>query len=461
MKQKNIDKISYEFYCNDKDNFFEDQLFPSLIYKIFIGTVNDISPNPIKRCEENIDELYKIIKKNGYPDNTIDNVLKYFPIFVSDKLDLLGEYISNTPFCMFLDKVESNPYELVIKLDGKSTNNDLNFFGGLLKIPYGLKNIIMVYDYNPDVQINFLKLKHIYDVDTNLIIEPNTNNWLEYVQLGYVEISVVMTIYHALWHLMTAYITCVIKENVNSKDIVELFTMIEQNIFLKANEVKTFFIQSPLLFNTVLYNNKNFMEYATNWVNNFVDTFDINTHFDKYILRNVLNPNQYWMIGFNINLKTLKKFSNSIIANTEHKYHNINAWSWNGYKNINCNNKQIKLSKLIELNYTLGGIYHSYTFEYQKIGFTDIIYCKKIPKNFYRLMISTLDWDINFPIYGDYNANTNKYLSELEEFKNQINLDRKFITEITSSNHIYKSYIYSEVNMSIENYCVNTNNTRV
>lgn len=461
MEQKIIDKLSYEYYCNDKNRFFEDQVVPSIIYKILSSTAKDISPDPVQRCQENINELYAKIKKNGYPDDTLDNVLKYFPIFVSDKLDLLGEYISNTPYCMFLDKVESNNNELAIRLDGSSTNNDLNFFGGLLKEPYGFKKIIMVYDYNPNIQINFLKLKHIFDTDTNMIIYPNTNNWLEYVQLGYLEISLVMTIYHLLWHLMTAYITCVIKQNVNNKDIVNLFKMIEDNIFIKAIEVKILLLQSKSLFNTELYDNKSFMQYIEKWVNNFIDTFDIDTHFDKYILRNVLNPNQHWMVGFNNNLEILKNFSYSIIAKTQDKYHNINAWTWNGYKNINHNNKKIKLLKLIQLNYTLGGIYHSYTFEYSKIGFTDIIYCKKIPKNFYKIMIATLDWEIDLPIYGDYDIKSNKYLPELEEFKNQINLGRMVVSDLISSNNIYKSFIYTEVGMCIKNYCINTPNTQV
>ena len=59
---------------------------------------------------------------------------------------------------MFLDKVESNPNELVIRLDGLSTNNDLNFFGECLKEPFGFKKMIIVYHYNPNIQINFLKL---------------------------------------------------------------------------------------------------------------------------------------------------------------------------------------------------------------------------------------------------------------------------------------------------------------
>ena len=81
MEQKIIDKISYEFYCNDKDNFIEDKIVPSIIYKIFTGISHDISPDPIQRCQENINELNNLIRKNGYSDNTINNVLKYFPIF--------------------------------------------------------------------------------------------------------------------------------------------------------------------------------------------------------------------------------------------------------------------------------------------------------------------------------------------------------------------------------------------
>jgi hypothetical protein len=334
-------------------------------------------------------------------------------------------------------------------------------FGNLLKEPFGFKNIIMVYDYNPDIQINFLKLKHIYDVDKNTVIYPNTSQWLEYLQLGYIEIVMVLTIYHALWHLMTAHITCIIKENVNNKDIVELFTMTEQNIFLKATEVKTFFLQSPLLFNTILYNNAFFMEYAANWVNNFIDTFDIQTHYGKNILRDILNPNQQWMVGFKENLDLVKNFSNSVVKKTASMYHYVKAWTWNGYKNINPNDKNIQLSKLIELNNVLGAVYHSYTFEYQKIGFTEIMYCAKIPQNLYRILLSTLDWDIDFPVYGDFNLITNIYLSELKEFMDNIQRNRLDIYSIVKLNPIYRSYIYTQIETFQKYYSINTPNTRV
>lgn len=461
MEQKIIDKLSYEFYSNDKDRFFEDKIIPSIIYKIFIGTVSEPCPDSIKRCKDLRNQLQEVIKKNSFKNVDVSNVLKYFPIFASDNLDLMGEYIANTPFCMFLDKNNSNPNELVIKLDGNSTNQDLNVFSGLLKDGYEFKNTIMVYDYNPNVPINFLRMKHIVDVDNNLIIEPGNNLWLEYAQLCYVEMFMCLTIYHALWHLMTAYITAIIKENVRDRDIVKLFTMVEQNIFLKASEVKTFFLQSPLIFNTILYNNKNFMEYAENWVNNFVDTFNIDTHFEKYILRDVLNPNQQWMVGFKENLNLVKGFGNSILDSTQPKFHYIKAWNWNGYKNINCNIKSIKLSTLLEILYTLGSVYHSYTFEYQKIGFTDLFYCEKIPRNIYQVLLSTLEWNQKFPIFGEFNFEPNKYLKNLEEFQNHIEEQRKIITKIVEPNQIYKSYIYTETSLATENFSINTPNTRV
>ena len=214
---------------------------------------------------------------------------------------------------------------------------------------------------------------------------------IEYLQSGYIEIFTILTMYHALWHLMTAYITCVAKENIRDTKLIKVFTISEQNIFHKANEVKTFFLQSRLLFNTILYGNKVFMDYASNWVNTFVDTFDIDTHFEIHILRGVLNPYQHWVPGFKENLCVIKNFSQSIISDSNIKYYNTRIWNWNLHHNINPNTKTIKTAKLIEILYTLGSVYHSYTFEYQKMGFTELIYNLKIPNNFFLVLLSTLD----------------------------------------------------------------------
>jgi len=459
-KQELIDKITYDFYVNDTNNYFQDKLVPSVIYDIFMSTSKIISTDVNERCNANIKQYNKNIQSGNF-DLDINQILKYYPIQASQKLDLLGEYIINTPLCMFLDKSE-NECELVIKLDGTSTNNDLNVFSQILKNPYEFKNIIIVYDYDSTKKINFLKIKNIYDVETNENIYPSDEKWLEYLQNGYLNLFMAMTLYHALWHLMTAYITCVAKKTIKNNELVEIFTFTEQNIFNKANEVKTFFLQSPLLFNTILYENTDFMNYASEWVFNFIENFDINTHYEKYILRNVLNPEQLWMPGFEKNLSIINAFSKSILSNTKSCYHETFIWKWNGYKNVNSYYRTINVSILIQILYTIGSAYHSYTFEYQKLGFTEILYSSVMPKNFYKILLSTLDWNDTFVLYGNYeNLQHNKYLPQFKNFYNDLEHNRSIMTKIVESNDIYKSYIFTDICNNYDNYCFNTWNTRI
>jgi hypothetical protein len=362
--------------------------------------------------------------------------------------------------CQFLEP-GTNPYELVIRLDGKSSNPDANAFGSLLKEPYGFKNLYLIYDYKPDKQINFLSLKNIYDVENNKIIQPEDLEWKEYLSSGYFELSMIMTLQHGLWHLMSAYITCIAKENIIDKELVKVFTMCEQNIFVKANEVKTFFLQSPMLFNTILYGNPAFMEYSSQWINGFVNNFSVDTYFETNILRG-LNPNQQWVPGFKENLILVKDFSKSIIANTDNKYHWTNIWSWNCYQNINPIDRTIRVEQLIQINLTIGSILHSQTFEYQKLGFTELIYNDKIPKSFFPLLLSTLEWNIAYPIYGNYEYYVeNKYQKNFEDFSKNIVEIRKIITKQIKDNKIFKSFTYTNVFDSIEHNCINTWNTRV
>ena len=461
MFQETIDIISYDFYCKDRDNYFQDKIVPSIIYDIFKLNPDKISPNTEERCNHYIKKLEKIIEDSGY-NTSINTVLEFFPIKVSENMELLGEYIANTPFCMGLDKVDGNPYELVIRLDRTSTNQDLNIFSSLLKEPFGFENIHLVFDYNPSVQINFLKMKHIYLCEYNKIITPIDNNWLHYLQLGYMELFMWMTLYHAIWHLMTAYITCVAKKSIECKDLVEVFEMSEQNIFNKANEVKAFFLQSPLIFNTILYKNKIFMDYLDNWVNTFVDTFNITTHYSTHILRNILNPEQQWVPGFKQNLELVKNFADSIGLKTLEQFTLTKIWNYNGYQNVNPYVKTVKTTKLIEILYTLGSVYHSYTFEYPKLGFTELLYCEKIPSNFYTVLLATLDWKVEFPVYGNYsNYVKHKYIEEFENFSQQLDFVRQNETEKLKFNPIYKSVIHADIPIFTDYYSINTWNTRV
>jgi len=460
LSQKIFDEISYDFYLRDSDKYFQDKLVPSVIYDIFSLQKESISPDPIVRTNKLKERFAKIIKDKGYPNVSIDNVFEYYPVFVSDKLDLLGEYIANSPLCQFLEK-GSNPYELLIKLNGKSSNPDLNTFGSLLKEPFGFYDLVLVYDYNPDIEINFLKLRCIYDEKNNISLFPNNSNWLKYLQSGYFELFMGLTMYHALWHLGTAYITCVAKESIKNDDLVKVFTMSEQNIFTKANEVKAFFLQSPLLFNVILYDNPVFMEWVEKWMNGFVDNFNIDTFYETNVLRG-LNPKQKWIPGFKENLLLVKNLSQSIMLSTNPRYWKTQIWSWNCYKNVNCYDKTINVSKLIQILYTFGSVYHSHTLEYQKMAFTELIYNEKIPKNFNQVLLSTLSWDIDFPIFGNYEYYCGiTYLRVFKEFDVELNNTRKQITKLIENNKIYKSFIYAITEEATEHYNINTWNTRI
>jgi len=169
-----------------------------------------------------------------------------------------------------------------------------------------------------------------------------------------------------------------------------------------------------------------------------------------------LNPYQKWIPGFKENLNLVKDFSSNIMRNTPDGDVDIQTWSWNCYQNVNHIDR-FRVIKLIEILYTIGLVYHSNTLEFQKLGFTELIYASKIPKNFYLVLLATLDWNIKFPNVGNYEGF--RYIGCFTEFEKQMKDTRKRITDQIALNKIYKSFIYTLE--AIENYSVNTWNTRV
>ena len=173
-----------------------------------------------------------------------------------------------------------------------------------------------------------------------------------------------------------------------------------------------------------------------------------------------MNPYQKWIPGFKENLNLVKDFASNIMRNTPNGDVNIPIWSWNCYQNVNRIDRFVRVGKLIEILYTIGSVYHSNTFEFQKLGFTELIYASKIPKNFYLVLLATLDWNIKFPTYGNYEYyDSFRYIVCFKEFEKQLENTRKQITNQIAPNKIYKSFIYTSE--AIEHYSINTWNTRV
>ena len=85
-----------------------------------------------------------------------------------------------------------------------------------------------------------------------------------------------------------------------------------------------------------------------------------------------------------------------------------------------------------------------------------------IPKNFYLVLLSTLDWDKDYPIYGNYKYYTgHKYKENFKELYNDLEKIRKDISSIVKQNHLFIPYVYTEIFESDAHYVIPTWNTRV
>ena len=88
----------------------------------------------------------KLIKELGYENINPDEVYKNYPINPTKNLQLLGEYIANTVFCKFVEKVVVNENQLQIKLDGNSIYEELNEIRGIINNNY--IDLCLIFNYN-------------------------------------------------------------------------------------------------------------------------------------------------------------------------------------------------------------------------------------------------------------------------------------------------------------------------
>ena len=409
------------------------------------------------------------LKFSGYCNVNSKDIFRYYPIHVSNKLDLLAEYISNTVYCQFLEAGE-NEFEnkLVIKLNSVSSNKELNTIRNFIKKENKFKNITLVFDYDDNKKINFLVLACIVVEKSgkNITINVKHEEWLNVVQNAYLQLFLIHTVYHAWWHLLTAYIVNMAKQRLTDKnyELLQLFEVgddqnLSLNIFIKSLEVKYIILKTSLIFNTPLYDNKNFIEFTNSWINNFIKKFDIDTFYKKNITKK-LNTNHTWIAGFEENLYEIKKYTNNIMKKTKTKYMNINKYNIlsNEYKH----DKLIKCSteKLLQILMVVGGVLHSQTFEYQKLVFTDVI--KSESQIFYLVIIATMDYSPTYSVFGDLPLYTGiKYKSEYKKFNKRVELLKKQTEKKIKKNKIFRPEIYCTKNTNEKSISIFTPNTIV
>ena len=471
-RYSNDDKDVLLVYRNNKTNVFKTgELYSELhdFSRLLVDAVEfEKTKNIYNKLKFVRDEYMTILNLSGYTDLNSNNIFKYYPIKASKNMDLLAEYVSNTIYCQCLEEGEDDFKDnLIIKLNSKSSNNDINILRDFMKKENGYKNLILIFDYDKTKRINFLSLKGILYENTGNIITATDDEWLSIVQNAYMQLGIIHTQFHALWHLTTAYIVNMAKHCLTNKDneLLKLFEISDEestsdNIFLVALEVKELLLKTSLLFNVALYNNPKYIRFLNNWINNFIKDFDIDTYYKKNITRNLDTDNHKWIPGFEENVSEIKEYTHAIMNKTNTKNMCINKYNILSNKYNKNDVMKYSTEKLLQILLLVGGLLHSQTFVYQKTAFTDIINFDSQIK--YLFNAYTMRYSPDFYVYGELNLYTgSKYKKEYANFNERVTLLKQKIEKEEQENKIFRSFVYCPKDVNEKHMAIFTSQTIV
>lgn len=390
----------------------------------------------IIRCTILRENYKKMLIESGYKTNDLDSSFKNFPIETSQEPDILGQLISQLPYISYLEKT-CDKNKLLIKLNMESENKELNFLSRILRQNIIFENLILVFDYDEHKEKNFLSLNHI--LFNGHKITKNNKIWLNLLQSAYTELFLVISIEHSLWHLNVAFIINAAQNSLQNTEILKIFAMAEFNVFVKASEVRTLLFGTDYIFQQVLNDNKQFVEYVKIRNIEFFNNFNIDTVFSEYLLRG-LNSKQNWITGMDSNIKIIKDFVNKVVTKSD-----ISAENHSFINYVESNNKDYKnvsIERYLQILFVVGSSFHSTTFEFTKNIFTDILYNIEFKKEFWELAFATILGDISIP-FGDTSLYTGTfYKKEVDYLFETLEINRKIIEEELEYT-IFKNYNYS------------------
>jgi hypothetical protein len=370
-----------------------------------------------------IDEL----AKNGYKDLNPDDVYDFFPVNVCENTSLLGNYVSNLPYCKYLEK-DSNDGELMIKLDGGSKNIELNLVSRILREKISFKNIIIVFNVNRYETLNFLELSHI--VYNGINVYEYNPMWQELVQSGFTELTLLLSIEHAIWHLIVSHIIYVSKRSLYFTEILKIFNMADKNVFRKSLEVQKLLFGTPFIFKQVLNDNEDFKKYLLQKVSHFIDNFNIDTVFNDYFNINNSDPTLNWMPGMKSNIRIIKDFVDVVVSKKDLKKENsrFSKYLSRKYNDLKLNNTPT-IKKFLQILFVVGSAFHSTTFEFTKIIMTDAFFNEKLDKIFYNISLQTIVTNID-TVFGDVELYKGTvYKEEVEYLHESLETNRKNMQE--------------------------------
>lgn len=442
-------------FKKNHDNYLENYILPNILNYIFpnYDFVNSFTPSTYQKCIKVRKSYIEQLSKNNFKLKESD-VFENYPINASNNKKLIGGYVSNLPYCRFLEKCDYDN-NLLIKLDGNSKHEELNFLSSILRENFNFENVTLVFEIENYTNNDFLKLSYIFSYDN--IVDIDDSKWLEYLQSAMTELTLLLSIEHAIWHLIVAHIIYIVKNKLYFTEILKVFEMASFNVFIKAFEVKTLLFGTPLVFGQILNNNNAFKKYLDNKITSFINNFDINSVFEDYFNLDSINPNLNWLYGMKDNILIIKNFVNNIITKKDISKEDklINNYLLKKYKN----NKDLvnipDIKKLLEILFVVGSAFHSTTFEFTKIIMTDVFYNSKLDNLFYGISIQTIVADVS-KVFGDEELYKGKlYKDEIKKLKEELENSRININN-NFENNIYKNNIYGTKDNMMKKYSPHT-----
>lgn len=419
----------------------------------FLDNTNGFEDSNI-RCTILREAYKKMLVESGYKTTALDLAFENFPIDFSQNADLLGQLISQLPYTSYLEKT-CDKNKLLLKLNNKSENKELNFLSSILREHIIFENLILVFDYEECKEKNFLSLNHILFNDHKITCCDNL--WLYLLQSAYTELFLVISIEHSLWHLNVAFIINAAQNSLQNTEILKIFAMAEYNVFVKASEVENVLFGTDYIFQQILNDNIEFNEYVKIRNIEFFNNFNIDTIFNEYLL-NGLNPNQNWITGMDSNIKIIKDFVNKVVTKTDISVENQNFINY--IDNNNKYYKNVSIERYLQILFVVGSAFHSTTFEFTKEIFTDILFNIQFQKEFYEVAFTTILTDISIS-FGDISLYTGTYYQkEVDYLFDTLEKNRKIIEKELECT-IFKNYNYSTTDDINLYYQANTYTTYV
>ena len=398
--------------------------------------------------------------KNGYKDLKPEDVYEFFPVNVCENLSLLGNYVSNLPYCKYLEKGFTDN-QLVIKLNCESKNVELNFLSRILRENLSFKNLVMVFNVNRYEQINFLEMSHIiyngkqyYEYDIM---------WQELVQSGFTEMTLLLSIEHAIWHLIVSHIIYVSKRSLYFTEILKIFNMADKNVFMKSLEVQKLLFGTPFIFKQVLNDNEDFKKFLIHKVSHFIDNFNIDTVFNEYFNINSSDTSLNWMPGMKSNIRIIKDFVDVVVSKKDLKKENarFSKYLSRKYNDLKLNNTPT-IKKFLQMLFVVGSAFHSTTFEFTKMIMTDAFFNEKLDKIFYNISLQTVVTNID-TVFGDVHLyKGNFYKEEVEYLHESLETNRKNMQDyFEKENKTFQNTIYTTQPNMLKKFSTNTFTTYV